>query len=264
MVKVGRVRVRNLVTTSAISSGFAVNPYVGCPHKCIYCYAACINYSGKEREEAWGDYLDIKVPTSPVNLAKIFRKKIFFSSMTDAYNPYEAKAGVTRKILADILPAEPEIVILTKSKLAVRDLDLLKKFPKVRVSFSFSSSDREFQRLAEPYASRPAERLEAMKELKRAGIRTGVFVAPIFPGITDIRAIVRAVKGHCDVFMFDSLNLRAKNRDSVLSFVNAVRPDLAHLYRDIYIGGNRLYWKELRRKLRKFLADEGIRGSIIF
>jgi DNA repair photolyase len=264
MVNVRRVRVRNLVTPSAITGDFAVNPYIGCPHKCVYCYAACINYTGKVRAEKWGDFIDVKVPSEPINLAKVFRKKILFSSMTDAYNPYEERAGATRAALKALLPAEPQIIVQTKSKLVARDADLLKRFPKARVSFSFSTVDRSFQRAAEPYASTAEEKIEAMKILHDRGVRTSVFIAPLFPEITDVEAIIRAVKPYCSMVMMDSLNLRRANRDSVLKFVEGIRPDLSRLYRDIYIGNNRLYWKELRVKVREICRRERVYAPILF
>ena len=94
MVNVRRVRVKSLVSKTLIGGDYVINPYVGCPHKCIYCYASCINRNGKARSEEWGDFLDVKVPATQIDLARIFRKRILFSSMTDAYNPYE-KTDIT-------------------------------------------------------------------------------------------------------------------------------------------------------------------------
>lgn len=264
MVEVRRVQVRNLVTKSGLGSGLAINPYVGCPHKCVYCYAACINYSGTERGEEWGTFLDIKVPTEQINLAKIFRKGIFFSSMTDAYNPYEEKAGATRRILQTLIPAEPRIAILTKSKLVTRDIDVFKQFKKIIVEFSFSSLDDKFRRRAEPYASSPQDKIEAMRELKAAGIATGAFVAPIFPEISDPLAIVGAVAPYAKRVLFDSLNLRPQNREKVLALVSGLRPDLKPLYEDIYYRKNRLYWINLRKEIKSFCGERGIKHTVFF
>lgn len=264
MVNVRRVRVRNLVTKSGIGGGLAINPYVGCPHKCVYCYAACINYSGVERGEEWGTYLDVKEPTEQINLAKIFRKGIFFCSMTDAYNPYEERERAMRRILSALVPAEPKISILTKSKLVVRDIDLLKQFARVVVSFSFSSLDDNFRRRAEPYASSPAEKLEAMRELSSAGIATGAFIAPIFPEISDPLAIAAAVAPYAKKVLFDSLNLRPQNRQRVLALVGKLRPDLTPLYEDIYLRNNKLYWINLRKEIKSFCGERGIRHAVFF
>lgn len=264
MVNVRRVRVRNLVTKSKLDSGLTINPYVGCPHKCVYCYAACINYTGVERGEEWGTYLDVKEPSEQINLAKIFRKGIFFCSMTDAYNPYEEKERAMRRVLQTLIPAEPRISILTKSKLAVRDIDLFKQFKKILVAFSFSSLDDGFRRRAEPHASSPSEKLEAMSKLAAAGIATGAFIAPIFPEISDPLAIADAVRPFAKKLWFDSLNLRPQNREKVLAFVAGIRPDLTPLYEDIYRRNNKLYWVGLRREIKSFCGERGVRHVIFF
>jgi len=263
-VNVRRVQVKNLITKSGLGGRYAINPYVGCPHKCVYCYAACINYSGVERAEEWGTFLDVKIPSEHLNLAKIFRRGIFFSSMTDAYNPYEARALVTRKILQALLPAEPQISILTKSKLVTRDIDLFKQFKRVKIAFSFSSIDDGFRRRAEPYASSPRDKIAALKLLKNEGIATSVFIAPIFPEISDPVAISEAVAPYVKSIWYDSLNLRAQNRDKVLAFAALLRPDLIPLYEDIYLRKNKLYWIKLSKEIKNYCTQRGIRHSVFF
>lgn len=264
MVDVRRVRVRNLVTKSGLGDGLAINPYIGCPHKCVYCYAACINYSGVERGEEWGTYLDVKVPTEQINLAKLFRKRIFFCSMTDAYNPYEEKAKATREILRTLIPAEPRVSILTKSKLAVRDIDLFKQFKRIKISYSFSSLDDAFRRRAEPYASPPQDKIAALRQLKAAGIATGAFIAPIFPEVSNPIAITEAIAPHVKDIWFDSLHLRPQNREKVLAMIFSLRPDLKELYEDIYCRKNNLYWISLRKEIKNYCGKEGIKHSIFF
>lgn len=263
MVDVRRVRVKNLIGKSALG-GLTINPYVGCPHKCIYCYAACINYSGITRGEEWGTFLDVKIPTEQINLAKVFRKGIFFSSMTDAYNPYEERAEVTRRILQTLIPAEPRVSILTKSKLATRDIDIFKQFKRIKISYSFSSLDDGFRRRAEPYASSPRDKIAALRQLKEAGVATGVFIAPIFPEISDPVAIAAAVAPYVKSVMFDSLNLRPQNREKVLALVAKLRPDLKALYEDIYNRKNNRYWVNLRKEIKNYCVKNGIRHRIFF
>lgn len=264
MVEVRRVQVKNLVTRSGLGEGLAINPYVGCPHKCVYCYAACINYAGVERGQEWGAFLDVKVPSSPINLAKVFRRGIFFSSMTDAYNPYEEKAEVTRGILRELIPAEPKISILTKSKLVTRDIDLFKQFKKIKISFSFSSLDDGFRRLAEPHASSPLDKIKAMDELNSAGIATGAFIAPIFPEISHPLAIAEAVAPRAKDVWFDSLHLRPQNRDKVMALALRLHPDLRELYEDIFNRKNNLYWINLGRKIKEFCRERSIKHSVFF
>ncbi len=265
MVSVRRVPAKSLLSPTQIGGDFAVNPYRGCPHKCIYCYAACINHTGEQREEAWGDYLDVKEQKSAINLAKIFRKRILFSSMTDAYNPYEKKAELTRGIIKQLIPAEVQLCIITKSILVTRDIDLFKQFPYVKVIFSFSSLDDRFRRLAEPYAASPAQKIEALKLLQREGIATGVMCAPIFPEITQPVEILKAVAPYIRRITFDTLNLRAQNKAKVLKFVKEIRPDLAQLYDEIYLENKREYWKNLKKTVKTNCEKySGLKYSIFF
>ena len=191
-VVVRHVKVRSLLSPTKLGADFVINPYVGCPHGCVYCYAACITRARSGRTEPWGTFLDVKHPTAPVDPARIFHKEILLSSMTDAYNPYEERSQATRDILRSLLPAQPGITILTKSALVTRDIDLFKEFPRVKVIFSFSSLDDGFRRKMEPHAAAPLKKLAALRELREAGVDTAVMAAPIFPAITDCAAIIEA------------------------------------------------------------------------
>ena len=264
LVNVRHVRVKNLLTKTRLGGDYAINPYVGCPHKCIYCYAACINWSGKVRDEPWGEYLDVKEPTESLNLANIFRKRILLSSMTDPYNPYEKKAEITRGIIKQLIPAEAKLTIITKSALVTRDIDLFKRLPYVKVVLSFSSLDNNFRMLAEPYASSPEQKIAALRMLKDSGIAAGVFVAPLFPEITDAAGIIKEVAPFVNRITFDSLNLRRQNADSVLDFIQRIRPDIISLYEDIYIRKNRLYWEHLRKEIKEACIAAGVPYGIFF
>ena len=169
MVVVRYVKVKSLLSPTKLGADFVINPYVGCPHGCVYCYAACMR-GAAERGEPWGSYLDVKCPTAPPDLAKLYRRSLLLSSMTDAYNPYEERAGVTRALLRSLVPAQPDVVIITKSALVSRDVDIFREFPRVKAVFSFSSTDDDFRRRAEPHASSPARKLAAMETLRGAGV----------------------------------------------------------------------------------------------
>ena len=169
MVVVRYVKARSLLSPTRLGADFVINPYIGCPHGCLYCYAACMR-GAAERGEPWGSYLDVKRPAAQPDLAKLYRRSILLSSMTDAYNPYEERAGVTRAILRSLVPARPDVTVITKSALVARDADIFKEFPRVKVVFSFSSLDDDFRRRAEPHASSPAKKLAAMVALKDADI----------------------------------------------------------------------------------------------
>lgn len=263
MVVVRYVKVKSLLSPTKLGADFVINPYVGCPHGCVYCYAACMR-GAAERGEPWGSYLDVKCPAAPPNLAKLYRRSVLLSSMTDAYNPYEERAGVTRALLRSLVPAQPDVVIITKSALVSRDVDIFREFPRVKAVFSFSSTDDDFRRRAEPHASSPARKLAAMETLRGAGVEVGVMAAPIFPGITDCAKIIEACAPFASSMTFDTLNLRAGNRDKILNFVKSLRPGLAPLYRRIYTEGDRAYWRELRARIEADCRARGLKFSIFF
>ncbi len=263
MVGVRYVKVKSLLSPTKLGADFVINPYIGCPHGCVYCYASCMRKAA-ERGEPWGTYLDVKCPAAPLDLAKLYRRRILFSSMTDAYNPYEERARVTRALLRSLAPARPDIVIITKSALAARDADIFMEFPHVKVIFSFSSLDDGFRRSAEPHASSPAKKLAAMESLKKAGVEVGVMAAPIFPGITDCGRIIEACAPFASSMTFDALNLRAGNRAKVFELVEKLRPGLAPLYRAIYDCGDAAYWRAERRRIEACCRARGLRHSIFF
>lgn len=116
--------VTGILTKSKIGQ-YAINPYVGCPHACKYCYASFMKrFTG--HSEPWGDFIDIKHATRKIDLVRIAGKNVFMGTVTDCYNPYEAKFGITRSILEQLVEADCYLQIATKSKLILRDLDLLK------------------------------------------------------------------------------------------------------------------------------------------
>jgi len=264
LVNVRRVRVKSLLTRTRLGCDYAINPYAGCPHKCIYCYAACMTISNNTHKEPWGEYLDIKEPAESIDPAKIFRKSILLSPMTDPYNPYEEKACITRGIIRQLIPAEARLTIITKSALVTRDIDLFRLLPHMKVIISFSSHDNGFRKKAEPYSSSPEQKITALETLKKSGITTEVFTAPIFPSITDVASIIEAAAPFVRRITFDSLNLRRQNINAVLNFVRSIRPDLTELYEDIYIRKNRIYWTGLREDIIKACNSAKVGYGIFF
>ncbi len=264
MVNVRHVKVKNLLSPTKLGADFVINPYIGCPHGCHYCYAAGITRERGGRAEPWGTFLDVKHPAVPFDPAKIFHKEILLSSMTDAYNPYEERAQATRAILRSLLPAQPDITIITKSALVTRDIDLFKEFPHVKVIVSFSSLDDGFRRKMEPHASSPQKKLAALAALKEAGIGTSVMAAPIFPGITDCAALIEAAAPHVSEMNFDTLNLRNQNRESILAIVNTLHPELTGLYNEIYRQGRKDYWQTLRGEIKDNCRRFAVRASVFF
>ena len=201
------VETKNIMTKSALPvGGYSVNPYVGCTHGCKYCYASFMKrFTG--HTEPWGTFLDVKHWPAIKNPQKYKGQRVVIGSVTDGYLPQEAQFQNTRKLLEQLRGSEAEILICTKSDLVIRDIDLLKKLGKVTVSWSINTLDEGFKNDMDDAVS-IKRRLDAMKQIYDAGIRTVCFIAPVFPGITDFEAIFHQVRNQCDLVWLENLNLR--------------------------------------------------------
>lgn len=257
-MKIQEKEVKEIMTkTNLPVSDFAVNAYVGCYHACKYCYASFMKRF-TNHPEPWGEFIDVKNWPAIKDRGQFRGKEAFFSSVTDPYQPHEARFKRTRMILEQLQGSGIRLSISTKSDLILRDLDLIKTFPGSRVSWSINTLDEEFRKEMDRAVS-IERRLEAMRQFYEAGIETTCFISPIFPGITDVKAIIEQVKGQCNLVWLENLNLRGDYKGRILQWVHEHRPDLDDLYREIYTKGNRMYWSMLNDKLRIYCENNGFR-----
>lgn len=260
---VKKVTTRDYFTKSNLpASDYVINPYVGCPHACKYCYASFMKrFTGHTGE--WGSFVDIKECEKGISISKIKGKSVFLSSVTDCYNPFEEQYGVTRKILEQLVNAECELTISTKSKLVVRDIDLLKKFSNLKVAVSMNTLDEAF-RADMDCASSIRDRLEALQELHQAGIYTVLFMSPIFPYISDWKGIMDATKESVCEYWFENLNLRGTYKQTILNYMNSHYPMWSDEYRKIYIQKDHTYWKELEQRMVEYCEAWNIKYKNYF
>ena len=257
-MKIQEKEVKEIMTkTNLPVSDFAVNAYVGCCHACKYCYASFMKRF-TNHPEPWGEFIDVKNWPAIKDRGQFRSKEAFFSSVTDPYQPHEARFKRTRMILEQLQGSGIRLSISTKSDLILRDLDLIKTFPGSRVSWSINTLDEEFRKEMDRAVS-IERRLEAMRQFYEAGIETTCFISPIFPGITDVKAIIEQVKGQCNLVWLENLNLRGDYKGRILQWVHEHRPDLDDLYREIYTKGNRMYWSMLNDELRIYCENNGFR-----
>ena len=140
------INVKTVLSKSNLPvSDYAVNPYVGCLHACKYCYASFMKRF-TNHPEPWGTFLDVKTWPEVKDPSKYKGKELFLSSVTDPYQPHEAKYKRTRAILEQMQGSGCKISISTKSDLILRDLDLIKTFPGARVSWSINTLDEDFRK----------------------------------------------------------------------------------------------------------------------
>jgi DNA repair photolyase len=177
-----------------ISFDRSINPYRGCEHGCIYCFARPTHaYLGLSPGLDFEAKLFAK-PEAPELLARELSapsyvpKTIAIGTNTDPYQPIERRYEIMRRILQVLERAGHPVGIVTKSNLILRDLDILARMARrnlVRVGISVTSLDPKLARIMEPRAPTPPRRLEAVRELAAAGVPTGVMVAPVIPAIND-------------------------------------------------------------------------------
>ena len=212
------IETKNIMTKSTLPvGGYSVNPYVGCTHGCKYCYASFMKrFTG--HTEPWGTFLDVKHWPIIKNPQKYKGQRVVIGSVTDGYLPQEAQFRNTRKLLEQLKNSGAELLICTKSDLVLRDLDLLKEMGKVTVSWSINTLEEAFQSDMDNAVS-VERRLDAMKQVYDAGIRTVCFISPVFPGITDFEAIFHRVKEQCDLVWLENLNLRGAFKQEILDYI---------------------------------------------
>jgi DNA repair photolyase len=175
----------------------SLNPYRGCTHGCVYCYA-------RPTHEYLGFSAGLDFETRVLvkeELPALLRKAlssprwqpqvVAVSGVTDAYQPIDRKTRLTRRCLEVFAEFRNPVAIVTKSSLVVRDIDVLAELARhdaARVYISITTLDRALHRVMEPRAAAPSQRLAAIEALSGAGIPVGVMVAPVIPGLTDHEA----------------------------------------------------------------------------
>jgi DNA repair photolyase len=172
----------------------SLNPYRGCEHGCIYCYARPTHeYLGLSAGLDFESKIMVKTSAPDLLRAELESPRwepqtLVLSGVTDPYQPIERKLRITRGCLEVLARFRNPVAIITKNRLVARDVDLLRDLAAhnaAAVNISVTSLDSNLQRVLEPRTSSPQARLDAIRQLRSAGIPTGVMVAPIIPGITD-------------------------------------------------------------------------------
>ena len=260
---VNELNVIDYLTKSNLpKSDYVINPYVGCTHGCKYCYASFMKrFTG--HKENWGDFIDIKRCNKPIDLRKISGKNIFLSSVTDCYNQYERDYCITRNILKQLVNSDCNLSISTKSKLILRDIDLLKQMKNLIVCMSINTLNEKF-RSDMDNASTIKERMDTLKELHNNGIYTVLFMSPIFPYITEWKEIIDQTKDYVDEYWFENLNLRGSYKKEILDYIRTNYSDLYSDYIDIYLKKNDKYWKELAEEINNYCNQNNIKYTNYF
>lgn len=238
------------------------NPYTGCDHGCIYCYASSyIPQFAKCRPK--NDLLK----RLQQEVSKLKGETVSVANSSDPYPRLEAKTGLTRRCLEIFTESNCRIQIITKSNLVIRDDDLLSKVPSM-VALTITTDDDEVARLLEPQAPTPDERLSAAKELTGKGIPVSVRIDPIIPFVNDKPEKLVATLASLGIKHVTSSTYKIKP-DNWRRF-SAAMPLVAEKLKPLYfkqgerIGGNTLLPKDLRLKLMKNIRDLTIANGMQF
>jgi len=250
-MKINTIQCKTLLTKSKLpEADYCINPYIGCLHGCVYCYARFMKRF-TSHDEPWGHFLDVKINAFEVLVKELARKPkrgiVLLGSVTDAYQPAERKYRITRGILEILLQHDFPVSVLTKSNLVVRDLDLFKQFSQCEVGLTVTTTEQGIAHNFEPHSSTPQQRIEALDTLHRNGITTYAFIGPILPELTDLEAIFIAIQGKVSFVMAESLNLKCGNWENIRDLLGSKYPNLLSLYQS---GFPRTYWEQIERELR--------------
>jgi DNA repair photolyase len=266
MIKIKEIQASSIITKSNLpDADYVINPYVGCVHSCIYCYARFMKrFTG--HTEPWGKFIDVKINAPdliPNKTLKYKGKTIFLASVTDAYLPLEIKYQLTRKILEKLISLQPNLGVQTKSDLVVRDIDLLKQFDNCEVGLTITTLDDNLRKEIEPFASSVQNRIETLQKLKEEGIRSYVFIGPILPFLTDWKEIILKTKHCSDLYMFENLNVRGDIWNSVKKWLNEKHPELLEDYEKIYFSKSD-YWNKVEEEIKQFCKEQKVKHRIYF
>ena len=252
---------------------WSLNPYMGCVHRCTFCYVRAFEQrADRPADDRYGTSIRVKT-----NVADVLRKElarpsweregIVIGAATDPYQPAEGRYKLTRACLEVLRDAANPFSIITRGPMIVRDADVLVAAAQradVSVTFSIPTLDVEIWRKTEPGTAPPQQRLRALQELVDAGIRVGVGMAPILPGLSDkpelMEEVVRAARaaGATGVWA-NILHLKPGTKEHYLRALERDWPELLPEYERLYARKPYLDASGVRTEVRELARKHGIR-----
>jgi DNA repair photolyase len=256
--------------------GWSLNPYMGCVHRCTFCYVRAFEKrADRPSDDRYGTSIRVKVNVAEVLRRELARRTwsgegIAIGAATDPYQPAEGRYRLTRACLKVLAGAANPFGIITRGPLVVRDVDVLVEAARraeVSVTFSVPTLDLAVWRATEPGTAPPRQRLRALRTLVDAGIRASVGMAPILPGISDspeqLGEVVRAARaaGACGIWA-NLLYLKPGTREHFLEGLSRDWPELLPGYEQLYEGRAYLRAGDVegtRTLVRSLAREHGIR-----
>ena len=201
---VTEIQAKTILSASKIYP-YVINPYTGCQHGCSYCYARFMKRVTGHKEP-WGEFVDVKINAPDLlrkEIQKKKREKVWVSGVCDPYQPLEATYRLTRQCLEILAQHNWPVIIQTRSPLVLRDMDIIRDARDFEVGFSVTTADERIRELFEPNAPPIPDRIQALDELHKAGVRTYAMIAPVLPGAEGLVALLR---GKVDYILIDRMN----------------------------------------------------------
>ena len=227
---------------------WTLNPYMGCVHRCTYCYVrAYEKRADRAFDDTYGGSIRVKTNVAEVLRYEVRRRSwrretVAIGAATDPYQPAEGQYKLTRSCLEVLASAYTPFSLITRGPIVMRDIDVLQEAAQraeVHISVSIPTLDMDVWRKTEPGTAPPHQRLKAIRRLTDAGIRAGVAIAPVLPGISDspeqLEAVVRGAReaGATGVWA-NVLHLRNGTREHFLGHLARDWPELLPRYREMY------------------------------
>jgi DNA repair photolyase len=266
-INISEIYCNSLVSASKIVGlDYTVNPYLGCWHGCVYCYARYMTRFSKSKYQ-WGEFVDVKINAPEILKRDMFGLKkglVSLSTVTDPYQEPERKYRLTRRILEDLAASNFSVSILTKSNLILRDIDILKKFNRknLEVGFSIVTIDENIRKHFEPRAPSIKDRINALKQLSGEGINTWVFIAPVLPYLSEITmsGLLDEIKHSVDYVMADTLNIKSGNWYGIVKVLKRHYPSLYQKWKEVLFSkdNKRRYYQDLYSKIAGYCKEKSI------
>ncbi|MCK4528912.1 radical SAM protein [candidate division WOR-3 bacterium] len=256
-MKVGKCFHRKILNPCSLEAhNYQVDPYIGCEHFCRYCYALNKAETDWEKEILIHENF-IKRLTEAIS--SLDPQDIYMGMNSDPYQPSERTFKQTRKALDVFAKRGFSVSLLTKSGLVTRDIDLFAKMPKSSVGVSLAFQKEQTRHLFEKNAPSNKERIEALKRLKGAGIKTYTLICPVMPFVTNVESLIELVAPYSDkiwIYKLEMESTEAQNWQNVESILNQNFPELTEKYRKIAFSGDYPYWRRLRQRLEEIQSKK--------
>jgi DNA repair photolyase len=254
--------------TSRMPFRWTINPYRGCSHACVFCFARPTHtYLDLDARRDFEREIVVKVNVPEVARAELSRpswqrEHVALGTNTDPYQWVESRYKLMPAIWQALLDTDTPCSLVTKSPLALRDIDVLSELaagPGVSVYFSVPTLDEKAWRETEPHTPSPRARLEAVRKMNEAGVPSGILIAPLIPGVNDapeqVGEIMRIATENGAISMATvPLHLRGEVKGIWFDWLRMYRPDLVPRYEELYKRG--AYVPSDERKRLQEVADE--------